>query len=316
MGESDRYQEYKHLKKKRFLLGGDNNALTALFILNTIFFLLLLTMQVVYFFYQQTAESYNSGILQWFELPSDLIRLSDRPWTLLTYMFSDNSSGLMRIISNMLWLWTFGFSLQRMTGNDKIIPIYLYGGFAGAVFFIGAHYAIPNLHNNGFQNSMIGANAAVMAVATATTVLDPDQRFFAHIRKGIPIWVLLTVYIIIDFAGVASMNAAYALSHLGGIIAGFLFVYFLKKGKDGSIWMNKGYHRLANLFNPDKPKNKQTLKNKVFYNTGNRTPFSKTSMVNQNRIDEILDKINSSGYHFLTEEEKEVLRKASEDNNK
>ena len=80
--------------------------------------------------------------------------------------------------------------------------------------------------------------------------------------------------------------------------------------------MNKGYHRMANLFNPDKPKNKQTLKNKVFYNTGNRTPFSKTSMVNQNRIDEILDKINSSGYQFLTEEEKEVLRKASEDNNK
>jgi hypothetical protein len=30
-------------------------------------------------------------------------------------------------------------------------------------------------------------------------------------------------------------------------------------------------------------------------------------------VDEILDKINQKGYHFLTEEEKDFLRKASEE---
>ena len=35
--------------------------------------------------------------------------------------------------------------------------------------------------------------------------------------------------------------------------------------------------------------------------------------VTQNRLDEILDKINQKGYHFLTDEEKSFLKKASED---
>jgi hypothetical protein len=63
MGESDRYQDYKRLKRRRFTLGQDNNALMALFTINVIFFLLLLTIQVVYFFYQQTPASilYTGG---------------------------------------------------------------------------------------------------------------------------------------------------------------------------------------------------------------------------------------------------------------
>ena len=35
--------------------------------------------------------------------------------------------------------------------------------------------------------------------------------------------------------------------------------------------------------------------------------------VSQKRIDEILDKINQQGYRFLTDEEKEILKRASED---
>lgn len=60
-------------------------------------------------------------------------------------MFSDTGSGLMRILSNMIWLWAFGYILQDMAGNDKIIPIYIYGGLAGGIVFITANYAIPAL---------------------------------------------------------------------------------------------------------------------------------------------------------------------------
>ena len=58
----------------------------------------------------------------------------------LTYMFSDTGYNLIRIISNMLWLWAFGFILQEMTGNDKLIPIYIYGGVFGGIVFIAANY--------------------------------------------------------------------------------------------------------------------------------------------------------------------------------
>jgi len=314
MGESERYQDYKHLRKKRLLLGQDNNSLMSLFTINVIFFLILMTVQVVCFFYQQTPEFYKESVVKWFELPASLTRLSERPWTLFTYMFSDTGANLWRLISNMLWLWAFGYILQEMTGNEKLIPIYIYGGLAGALFFIIANYTIPALKPIISNAGLMGANASVMAVASATTFLSPGYRFFTHIRKGIPIWVLLVFYVIIDFAGVASQNAAYSLSHLGGGLAGYCFVFFLRRGKDGSIWMNSFYHWLINIFTPGNPSEKdESIKSKLFYNTGNKKPFQKSTEVNQQRIDEIIDKINSTGFHFLTNEEKEFLKKASED---
>lgn len=313
MGESDRYQQYKKFKRSKFTLGQDGNALVGLFTLNVIFFLILLTVQVIYFFYQQTPELYNAQVVQWFELPADLTRLSERPWTLLTYMFSDTGNNLMRIFSNMLWLWAFGYILQEMTGNDKIIPVYIYGGMLGAIFFIAANYLIPPIHTQLNHAALLGANAGTIAVAMATTALSPNHKFFTMIRGGISIWVLMLVYLFIDLVGVSSLNAAYSLSHIGGALAGFLFVIFMQKGHDGSIWMNNLYRWFIDLFNPNKKNSAAATKNKVFYNTGNRSPYSKQSIITQQRVDEILDKINNKGYQFLTDEEKQILKKAAEE---
>ena len=312
MGESDRYHEYKKIKRSRFSLGSDGNALMGLFTINVVFFLILLLAQVAYFFYQQTPQLYNAQVVQWFELPANLTRLSERPWTILTYMFSDTGENLIRIISNMLWLWAFGYILQEMTGNDKLIPIYLYGGVLGGIFFIAANYLIPPIHAQMGQSALLGANAGSMAVAMATTTLSPNHKFFTQIRGGIPIWVLMGVYLFIDLVGVSSMNAAYSLSHLGGALAGFLFVLFMRKGWDGSVWMNRFYSWVTNVFNPVKKSN-HSIKNKVFYNTGSRSPYSKKAIITQQRVDEILDKINQRGYQFLTDEEKQILKKAADE---
>jgi membrane associated rhomboid family serine protease len=314
MGEADRYHEYKKPGARfRIPLGQDGNALTALFTVNVIFFLILLTMQVVYFFFQQSPETYYAEVVQWFALPGSLTKLSERPWTLLTFMFSDAGVQLVRFISNMLWLWAFGYILQEMTGNDKIIPVYIYGGLAGGIVFIAAVNLLPGMHSYAGNYSLLGANASTMAVAMATTTLSPNHKFFTMIRGGISIWVLMAAYLIIDIAGVASAGAAYSLSHIAGALAGFLFVVFLRKGKDGSVWMNRFYNWLMNLFNPYKKKNKLSPKEKIFYNAGNRAPYNKSSNITQQRVDEILDKINQRGYHFLTDEEKQILKKAAEE---
>jgi len=313
MGESDRYTEYKKVKRPRFSLGQDGNALMGLFTLNVIFFLILMTAQVAYFFYQQTPELYNAQVVQWFELPANLTKLSERPWTILTYMFSDTGNNLMRIISNMIWLWAFGYILQEMTGNDKIIPIYIYGGVFGGLIFIAANYLIPPIHSQINNAALLGANAGTMAVAMATTALSPNHKFFTMIRGGIPIWVLMALYLFIDLVGVASVGAAYSLSHIAGATAGFVFVIFLHKGKDGSVWMNNFYSWFINLFNPNKKNKKPPAKEKVFYNTGGRSPYTKKAIITQQRVDEILDKINQRGYQFLTDEEKQILKKAADE---
>ncbi len=310
MGESDRYIDFK-IKRNRFTLGQPDNALMWLFVFNVVFFLILATIKVAISVNDSSDAVFYSQVVNWFQLPAGITKLSERPWTIFTYMFSDVS--LFRAISNMLWLWAFGAILQNLTGNKKLIPVYLYGGFTGALLFILASYLIPTNKAQIDTASLLGANAAVMAVAVAATVIAPNYRFFRHIRGGIPIWVLTVVYIVIDLAGVAAQNAAQAIAHIGGAAAGFLFVILLHKRIDASIWMNSLYNWFINLFNPNKNKNRNSVKEKVFYNTGNRKPYNKTSNVTEQRIDEILDKINQKGYQYLTEEEKTILKRASED---
>lgn len=310
MGESDRYSDYQR-PKRRITLGQDGNALVALITINIIFFVLLLTVQVVYNYFQADNVLYNSQVVQYFEMPAHLVKLSERPWTVLTYMFTH--TGVLHILSNMLWLWAFGFILQELTGNKKLIPIYLYGGLAGALVFILANYLIPQLKPFAGNAAILGSNASTMAIAVATTMLAPDFRFFRNLGGGIPIWILTVAYILIDFAGVASSGAAYSLSHLGGAAAGFLFIFLLRKGRDGSIWMNNLYDWFMNLFNPNKKVRQENIREKVFYNAEGRSPYKKTSNVTQQRVDEILDKINQKGYHFLTDEEKNILKRAAEE---
>ena len=244
-------------------------------------------------------------------MPAGLDTLSQRPWTIVSFMFTDVE--LFRALSNMLWLSAFGAVLQNLTGNKKLIPVYLYGGFAGAVFFIAAAYLFPS--NRAIINSMglLGANASVMAVATAATLISPNYRFFRDIRGGIPIWVLTLIYIAVDLAGVAAKPAAFPVAHIGGAIAGLLFVKMLKNNMDGSVWMNNFYSWFINLFNPNKKKQNNNVKERVFYNTGSRSPYNKASNVTEQRIDEILDKISQKGYDHLTKEEKDILKRASED---
>jgi len=312
MGESDRYMDYRQQRaRRRFTLGQDGNAVVALFALNVIFFLVLLVIKVGYNYSQKANLVFFNEVMPWMQLPASPTKLSERPWTLLTYMFTDMS--LWRIASNMLWLWAFGSIIQDNTGNRKLVPIYIYSGLAGGIFFMIANYVLPSLRPFVADAGLLGANAAVMGLAVAGTALIPRHKIFPMLRGGIPLWILTAVYVAIDVAGVVGSNPAYAISHLAGAAAGLGFVLLLRKGYDGSIWMNNFYDWSMNLFNPNKKVQQPTVKETVFYNAANRAPYTKQSIITQDRVDAILDKISQKGYAFLTDEEKKILKKASEE---
>lgn len=310
MGEADRYIDYK-TQKKRFTLGQPDNALMWLFVINVVFFLILQTIRVAIDVNDRSSAAFFSQVTVWFHLPASLQSLGNKPWTLLSFMFSDVE--VMRALSNMLWLWAFGSVLQNLTGNRKLIPVYLYGGLTGGIFFIAAAYLIPS--NKAVIDSLglLGANAPVMAVAVAATIISPGYRFFSHIGGGIPIWILTVVYAAIDLGTIANGPAAFPIAHIGGAFAGFLFVKMLKNNMDGSAWMNNFYNWVINIFNPNKKEVKNTAKERVFYNAGTKSPYSKTAIITEQRVDEILDKINQKGYDHLSKEEKDILKRASED---
>jgi hypothetical protein len=143
-------------------------------------------------------------------------------------------------------------------------------------------------------------------------MVAPGYRIFPMIYGGIPLWVLTAIYLIIDL-GVISMNdTGNLIAHLAGAFTGFLFMFFLRKGYDWSEWMNNFFDWVGNLFNPDKPKKGKNIKEELFYKSS-KMPYKKTPNITQQRIDDILDKINQKGYHFLTDEEKELLKKASQE---
>lgn len=300
-------RQYK--TSRNILLGEDNNALVFLFSVISLAFVVVNFIRIIYFLSDIPETYFYRQILNWFTLPASFDTLASRPWTLLTYMFTHLS--IWHLISSCLWLWCFGYILQDLTGNNKLIPIYLYGGFAGALVFLLANNFVPVLEKNLVTTQpLIGAGSSIMAIAVATTTLAPDYRIFPLISGGIPLWVLTLIFVAIDFATLATGNAGIGAGHLAGGAVGYFYIRQLRRGSDWGAWMISFVNWLDDLFSPEKKHRKQSPKDQLFYHA-DKKPYEKISNVTQQKLDAILDKINQQGYQFLTDEEKEFLKRAS-----
>jgi membrane associated rhomboid family serine protease len=295
--------------RSKIFLGQDNNSLVMLFAINAIAFVIL---KFIYVFYQMQnipGELYYKNVFAWFSMPAEISKLGTRPWTIITQMFTD--SGVMATLANMFWLWIFGYVLQDLTGNKKLIPVYVYGGLVSAVVYVITYYVVPSLQPAIPVAALFGANASIMAIAIAVTAVKPDYRFFPMINGGIPLWIVTLVFIVVDMISIDRADPARYLAHLSGAATGFLFIYQMRRGNDWSIWMNQFFDWVNDLFNPDKKRQKKNARDEFFYKVHGTNPYKRIPNVTQKRIDDILDKISQQGYHFLTDEEKDILRRAS-----
>lgn len=300
--------------RRKISLSQRGNSLMMLIAISLVTFVLFAFIKVIWYFIypdnKVAVSSFNKDVLSWFILPADFNKMITRPWTLITHMFVQVN--IWKIFADMLWLWCFGYIMQDIAGTKKIIPVFIYGALAGAVAFVLAYNLMPGLKAQIPYAASLGASAGVMAVAISTTIIAPGYRIFPMLNGGIPLWGLTALYVIIDLATISYTDTANLMSHIAGALAGFLFIFFLRKGYDGSNWMNAFFEWVDNLFNPDKPKKGKSIKEELFYKSTSK-PFKKTPNVTQQRIDDILDKINQKGYNFLTEEEKELLKRASKE---
>jgi len=293
------------------MLGQDGNSLVMMIAILALVFCIFKIIYVTWFFANLDRTSFYNNIFNWFILPADIHKIIERPWTILTYMFMHD--GVFHLLGNVLWLWAFGYILQDLAGNNKIVPLFLYGGFTGAFLYVLCFNLFPVLSPYLDAGTLEGASAGVMAIAIATTTLAPDYRIFPMLNGGIPLWVLTIVFVVIDLASIPESNTGGHIAHIGGALIGFIFILQLRKGNDWSAWMNRFFTWSGNLFDPDKQNWKKTAKKELYYKSKGTTPYKKVANITQKRIDDILDKINQHGYNFLSEEEKEILKRASED---
>jgi membrane associated rhomboid family serine protease len=295
--------------RKKMLLGQDGNTLTLLIIFNAIIFVMLNFVRILYLINNSTEADFSEQILTWFAVPAHPDVFATRPWTLLISMFTHVS--ILHIISTVLWLWSFGYILQDLTGNKKLIPLYLYGGLAGAIVYVLTLNLVPAFRANiNNYEPLLGAGPSLMSVAVATTVLAPRYKIFPLISGGIPLWVLTSIFVLISLGTVGMANPGDAASLIAGGLIGYVFAWQLQRGNDWSQWMNNLVTWVDDLFNPEKKHIQKPQKQQLYYKASQK-PFQKTPHVTQQRVDELLDKINLKGYHSLSDEEKDFLKKAS-----
>jgi membrane associated rhomboid family serine protease len=306
MGDRDYYRK-DFMKKRSVFQPGADNAIVSLIILNLIVFTIIFSLWLIYLVVYDTEAvaqpPFADDILGNLFVPAESSVFITKPWTILTYMFSQ--VGFWGLFSSMLWLWAFGQIFQSIAGSDKVFPVYIYSGLAGAIFFVLSSV----LFHNNLALHLSGAGAAIMGMAIAVTALSPGYKLFPMIGNGIPLWILTAVYIIIDLASVGGSTNTF-VAHVAAGAMGYIYILLLKQGKDIGAWMNNFGFWLMDLFNPEK-KYRSKEKQTHFYKT-TKEPFIKKPNLTQQKLDEILDKINQKGYDSLSDEEKEFLKKASE----
>lgn len=232
------------------------------------------------------------GAYQWLvgflALPSAnfIYTMCHQPWSIGTYMFTHYD--FIHIIFNMIALFWFGKLMSSLVGKHLIIPTYFIGGAAGAIaFFFAPEALVPS------YSSMIGASASVMAIILCVATLHPNVRVnLAFIGEVKLLWVAV-VYVLIDILSIPGFsNVGGHVAHLGGALAGFILAKY---------WESNGIP-------PEKNHNSHLKAVRGgLADTDPDRRWNRERNAKMTELDRILDKIKTSGYSSLTEEERQTL---------
>ena len=189
--------------------------------------------------------------------------------------------------------------------EKQLVGLYLVGGLLAALLYVVAFNLFPYYASTLHQSILLGASGSIMAIIVATAFHSPNMELQVLFLGNVKLKYIAIFFVLTSLFGITSNNGGGELAHLGGALAGYLFVVSLRQGKDltkGVSWILNG---IFNLFGPRKLKVKQNRSRR------NSTMTDAEFNVNKARkmvdIDRILDKIKTSGYESLSTEEKKRL---------
>jgi len=273
------------LKNKINLYISGLNIVEKIILFNITLYLLPFVLKTVLFLFNIKGLS----IVNWFTIDATFSEFILKPWSILTYGFIHGSFS--HIFWNMLILYYFGNILKNIFGEKLILNLFLSGIVAGGLTYLISYNLFPVF--KGVNSVMIGASAGVMSVLFFLAAYDPQYRI-RIIFFDIKILYIALFLFFYDIIQIPLNNSGGHIAHIGGALWGY---YYSVKYNNGSDLVNSILSYFKKNTN-NKPSVKSKTDNKSF---------------NQDKIDEILDKISDSGYDSLTKSEKEYLFKVGKD---
>ena len=154
----------------------------------------------------------------------------ERPWTILTHMFSHAS--FVHVIGNVLFMFLIGVQLEYRVGKSRAFVIYF---LSGLVAFVAESFIL----GLGSKVLMVGASGAVSGLIGAIFMLYPRDRipmllgpiFLPNVPVYLAAGVFLATQLVLDLASISSGPAggvAYG-AHLAGFAAGMIFAVSLPR---------------------------------------------------------------------------------------
>ena len=227
----------------------------------------------------------------------------EQAWRFVSYMFVHVD--FWHFLFNMLMLWMFGSEVADMMGSRHFMGMYFFCGIFAAVFSMVMYWLGMT------NNPIIGASGALMGVFVAYYKFFPNRTLlmfmFFPMRVKYAMWFMVAIDVLMAGSG----DQIAHLAHLGGVVGGFLYMYFYERGFGN---LGKAFEKMRgpkftvhpgprSADSEDRTRESSTdkpIEGEVFY------------VDEQKRMDEILNKVNREGINSLTDSERRFLLQASE----
>lgn len=268
-------------------------------VLNIVFFIIPFFIQTLLYLFKLPSSTFSS----WFHLLPSFSEVLFRPWTLFTYSFLHASFS--HILWNMLLLYYTSQMYLNLFSEHQFLKNYILGVLVGGLFFLIGYNLFPVFE--GIYPPLVGASAGVMAVLIFVATYTPNQEI-RLLFINVKLQYIGIALVLIDILQIPYSNAGGRLAHLGGAFIGYLYANQLKQGTDIGSFLDRIWSYFNTLTKPSAVKNMRAV------HRTQKTVKRKPSPTNQQKIDAILDKISTSGYESLKQEEKDFLFQSGKDN--
>lgn len=279
---------------KNFFL--QKNALSRLMLINIVIWIICLFISVFTWLFNVSDISFVTKL---FAVPADISSLTDKPWSIFTYMFLQEE--FWHLFFNMLMLYYGGQIFLQYFTQKQLLLTYIFGGLFGALFFIMSFNIFPVFENMRDSAVALGASASVLSILIAAATYQPEYKLNLFLLGEVKMKWIAIIFVVIDLLSIPKGNSGGHIAHLGGALWGFLYAFMLRK--DFDIYMI--FKRQPRI----KVKSRKTDNHHQRPKTDEQ--YNAERAQEQQEIDKILDKIAKNGYSSLSEKEKEYLFKQS-----